>query len=49
LLKYITRGKYYESRFDAGGSQPKRNVASTVLEFGSQLYIRFLFTKLFIA
>jgi hypothetical protein len=31
--------------FCTGGSQPKRNVASPVIEFGFQLYIRFLFTK----
>jgi hypothetical protein len=37
LLKYITIGKYCY----AGGSQPIRNVARTVLEFGLQLYIRF--------
>jgi hypothetical protein len=31
LLNYITRGKYCQSRIYAGGSQPKRNVASTFL------------------
>jgi hypothetical protein len=42
LLKYITMGTYCQSRFCADGSQPIRNVASTVLEFGLQLYVRFL-------
>jgi hypothetical protein len=41
LLKYITRGKYCLSRFYVGGSQPKRNVAGPVLEFGFQLHILF--------
>jgi hypothetical protein len=45
LLKYITRGNYCQSRLYAGGCQPIRNIASTVLEFGLQLYIRFLFTN----
>jgi hypothetical protein len=34
LLKYITMGTYCQSRICADGSQPIRNVASTVLEFG---------------
>jgi hypothetical protein len=41
LIKYITRNKYCQSRYYAGGSQPKRNIASLVLEFASPLYIRF--------
>jgi hypothetical protein len=45
LLKYITRGKHCQSRFYKGGSQPMRNIASTVLEFGLQLYKWFLFTN----
>ena len=41
LLKYITMDTYCQSRFCADGSRPIRNVASTFLEFGLQLYIRF--------
>jgi hypothetical protein len=51
FAKIYTMGTYCaplfvcKSKFCTGGSQPKRNVASPVLEFGSQLYIRFLFTE----